>query len=115
MSVPVSGFIPHLRVYFFNDGDQSSSICVQMGRWLSAEHGALLSLREVTLRGVRAGQGDLEGMESEVQAQVYEKGPSLGNFHHTQWAYPKYPRWVPAYPCIRGAGIRLFFFNTHSF
>ena len=63
MSVPVTGFIPHLCVYCFNDGEQSSSeqssnICVWMGRWLSAEHGALLSMREVTLRGVRAGRGE---------------------------------------------------------
>lgn len=64
MSIPVAAFIPCLRVYFFNDGDQSNSIRAQMGRRLSAEHGALLTMRELTLRGVRAGREDLEGMES---------------------------------------------------
>lgn len=38
MSVPVAAFIPRLRVYFFNNGDQSNSIRAQMGRQLSAEH-----------------------------------------------------------------------------
>lgn len=55
MSVPVAAFIPRLRVYFFNNGDQSNSIRAQMGRQLSAEHGALLTMRELMLRGVRAG------------------------------------------------------------
>lgn len=111
MSVPAAGFMSHLHVPFSDSGDQSNSTRALMEHWLSAEHGALLTTRELTLRGVRAGGGDVEGMEKEVQAQVQEKGPTIGNFRHTQ--YDGILRWVPAYPYIRGAGMRLFLFNTH--
>lgn len=83
----------NLHVHFFADGngDRVSSTHALMEPWLWAEHGALLAVREQTLRGVRAGGGQEGGMESEVQPQAHEKG-------HAIRAVPSEsePEWVPA-------------------
>lgn len=44
-----------------------------MGRWLSAEHGALLTMREVTLRGVRAGRGIWKGWKVRSRLKYMKK------------------------------------------